>query len=124
LEDPRVIAAVQEYLAALERGDKLSRSEFVQRHPDIAGALAVCLAGLEFVHQAASGLHASALQQPVAALAEADALVGTPLGDFQVVLEIGRGGMGVVYEAQQLSLGRRVALKILPFAAALDPKQL
>jgi serine/threonine protein kinase len=125
LDDPRVIAAVQEYLAALEGGDKLSRSEFLQRHPGIAGALAVCLAGLEFVHQAASGLHASALQRPVAAApADAEAIIGTPLGDFQLLHEIGRGGMGVVYEAEQLSLGRRVALKILPFAAALDPKQL
>jgi serine/threonine-protein kinase len=46
------------------------------------------------------------------------------LGDFCIIREIGRGGMGVVYEAQQLSLDRRVALKVLPMAAAMDGKQL
>jgi serine/threonine protein kinase/Flp pilus assembly protein TadD len=46
------------------------------------------------------------------------------LGDFRLIREVGRGGMGVVYEAEQGSLKRRVALKVLPFAATLDPKQL
>src|SRR5260221_3265689 len=46
------------------------------------------------------------------------------IGEYQIVREIGRGGMGIVYEARQVSLNRRVALKVLPFAAALDPRAL
>ncbi len=46
------------------------------------------------------------------------------LGDFQLQHEIGRGGMGVVYAAVQISLGRRVAVKVLPSSAMMDSRQL
>jgi serine/threonine protein kinase/tetratricopeptide (TPR) repeat protein len=46
------------------------------------------------------------------------------LGSYRILREIGRGGMGIVYEAEERSDGEHVALKVLPFAAALDPRQL
>src|SRR5205823_11120930 len=95
-----------------------ARRAFLARHADIAGALSDCLDGLDLVHTAGPRLRDSAPAAPAGAEPPA------ALGDFRIVRELGRGGMGVVYEAVQLSLGRRVALKVLPFAAALDARQL
>jgi serine/threonine protein kinase len=134
LDDPRVVEALEEYLAAAEAGQPPSRQAFLARHAEIAEALAECLDGLDALQlgtrnaergtEESSGftLSQSATRNPGPA-AQAD-LEGAPLGDFRLLREIGRGGMGVVYEAEQLSLGRRVALKVLPFAAALDARHL
>lgn len=124
IEDARLVKIVQEYLEALEAGRSPNRDEFLRREPDIADALARCLDGLELIHRAEAGrAWRASPEQP----ASVDAIGGfplSPLGDFQIVREVGRGGMGVVYEAVQLSLGRRVALKVLPLAAAYDAKDL
>jgi serine/threonine protein kinase len=119
-DDPRLLRATQEYLAELEAGRRPRRADFVARFPDLAGALAPYLDALDVMHAAAPLLHSSSAPKAVP-----DAtLPAEPLGDFRIVREIGRGGMGVVYEAVQMSLGRPVALKVLPFAAALDAKHL
>ncbi len=133
-DDPRLLQAVQAYLAELEAGRRPDRRAFTRQYPDLSAALAPYLDALDMVHAAVPLLNPPdetplvvAGSPPIVAgspdPATTDALP-EPLGDFRIVREIGRGGMGIVYEALQRSLGRRVALKVLPFAAALDARQL
>jgi eukaryotic-like serine/threonine-protein kinase len=121
-EDTRVIAALETYLESMREGRPSSRSEVLARYADISAALNGCFSGLEFIQAAAAELPGSP-DDPISAHDEPGLPSHSQLGDYHILREVGRGGMGVVYEAQQLSLGRRVALKVLPFAAAVDPKQ-
>jgi serine/threonine protein kinase len=126
-DDPRVLAAIQEYMAAVEAGRRPNRRELLARHPDIATELSACLQGLALIQGAAAeiGRDAGESRRETDPPEVAEELTSAqPLGDFRLLREVGRGGMGVVYEAVQLSLGRRVALKVLPLAGALDPRQL
>jgi serine/threonine protein kinase len=118
-DDPRLIAVVQEYLAELEAGRRPDRRAFTARFAELSTAIEPYLDALDMVHGAADLVEPPPMPVP---LREAGG--PEPLGDFHIVREIGRGGMGIVYEAVQRSLGRRVALKVLPFAAALDARQL
>jgi serine/threonine protein kinase/tetratricopeptide (TPR) repeat protein len=118
-DDPRVAQILDEYLAALRRGEAPDKAELLARFPDIADELGECLACLDLIHaDAPPTIGTERLHYP-----DDDPMRGV-LGEFRILREIGRGGMGIVYEAMQLSLGRRVALKVLPFAATLDCRQL
>lgn len=127
-DNPRIAQAAREYLAELEAGRCPDRRELLARYPDLASELAPYLDALDMVQQAVGG-RSWAVNNPndnptLPAAAHGSVPVAEPLGDFRIVREIGRGGMGIVYEAVQMSLGRRVALKVLPFAATLDGRQL
>ena len=111
LDDPRVVKASREYLSELEAGRLPDREAYLERDPELRSTLAEVFDGIELAQ-------ALSPRQVVA-----QEVIAEPLGDFRILREIGRGGMGVVYEAIQLSLGRKVALKVLPFAASLDARQ-
>ena len=99
-----LVRVLDDYMAGLEDGRALDRHRLLAEHPDIASELERCLAGIDFIHRA---------------VADPD---GEParLGDFRILRELGRGGMGVVYEAEQVSLGRTVALKVLRYGTLAD----
>jgi serine/threonine protein kinase len=118
-----VAAALEEYLDAMRSGSPLSREVFLDRHPEIAAVLDECIAGLEFIQDAGLQFGTGPDARSSPSLEETDLPSSARLGDYRILREVGRGSMGVVYEAEQISLGRQVALKVLPFAAAIDPRQ-
>jgi serine/threonine protein kinase/WD40 repeat protein len=120
-DDPRLAEAVEWYRTALKEGRRVDRRELFARYPDLTEALAECLDALEFLQGAAQDLSAADPDRP---RPFAGAGVPEALGDFRLLREIGRGGMGIVYEAEQISLRRRVALKVLPMVAVGDARQL
>jgi len=109
--------AIAEYFERLESGAPIDTGQWILRYPQFAAQLRAFFTDCNAIEDVAALLRAIA--RPTAVAGEA-----RRLGDFRIVREIGRGGMGVVYEAEQISLGRKVALKVLPFAAVLDKRQL
>jgi WD40 repeat protein/serine/threonine protein kinase len=112
-----VARVADEFLERQKQGERPDAEEYAARYPQAAPVLRKVLASLQVL-----GL--SGRDHRARGNAASDEPATGMLGDFHILREVGRGGMGVVYEADQLSLGRRVALKVLPFASTLDAKQL
>ncbi len=120
--DERFSALADEFLERRRLGQKPSVEAYAAAHPDLAAEIRRAFPALMMIEEfkpasgdVTGGFDAAAVVVRGARLER--------LGDFRVLREAGRGGMGVVYEAEQESLGRRVALKVLASHAISDPAQ-
>lgn len=116
--DPLEVLA-SEFVERLRHGEQPSIAEYVAKHPDLAEDINALFPTII----AAEGLKVSRERSSDGSVSLGAASIER-LGDLRIIREIGRGGMGVVFEAEQESLGRRVAVKVLPRQALLDPKHL
>ncbi len=124
---------LDEYLSALERGEPLERESLLHKHPQLREPLQLYLAKLDDLHEISAGFTAPHESTDHEELSDQGPQRDQEpqhdhepqrLGDFRLIRQIGRGGMGIVYEAEQVSLHRKVAIKLLPFAAVLDTNQI
>jgi WD40 repeat protein/serine/threonine protein kinase len=105
---------VDEFAERYRRGEQPSVQEYAERYPDLADKIRDIFPALAEVEEVKD-------ERPPSATPSLPPL--QQLGDFRILREVGRGGMGVVYEAEQISLGRHVALKVLPAQKGQDAKQ-
>jgi eukaryotic-like serine/threonine-protein kinase len=116
-QDELLDRLVEQFVARCHAGEKPAISEYVQRYPALAARLQELLPAVALIEQLK-------VRNSGPARTSSETKPDDQFGDYRIVREIGRGGMGVVYEARQESLDRRVALKILPRHSLRDPKRL
>jgi hypothetical protein len=113
----------EDFLDRKRRGEHPTLREYTERHPELADEIRDLFPALLMMEDlgASSGATTGSLaaDNGLAVAARLDRL-----GDYRILREVGRGGMGVVYEAEQEWLGRRVALKVLSAGSLPDPKQM
>jgi|GEM_PF-3463044 len=120
--DPVLADLIAELADQFAAGLEVNLQEVAARYPERAEQLRLIWPTVKMI----AALGESSAEGSVRVTRRNDAGEIRPeiLGDFRIIREVGRGGMGIVYEAEQISLRRQVALKILPSAAALDSRQL
>ncbi len=111
------------FLARRRAGEPVTPEEFAASNPDLAEEILALFPALVMMEELGND---SGDRTATVAGSSGSLPAGLPvqrLGEYRLLREVGRGGMGIVYEAEQESLGRRVALKVLPAGALADPKQ-
>lgn len=115
-----LLTILDRYMMDWETGIAVDEASILNEHPELATILRAHFDNIRLLQGAAQQFQGSA--EPIIDGFDDDD--NRRIGEFRIRREIGRGGMGIVYEAEQESLGRSVALKVLPFAAVLDQRQI